>query len=564
MHQTQSNSRLPLLLLISSFSAFYITVELLLILNRDIFGTQGILNTIELVLLSFLNLVPSGIFAFAIVSALPRVMVSTLNDETLIASQHLIVGKLKVASLYTTYNDFIPNYALYNLTEARRRGRGFFILDDSNDPRKRAEVDMFVQEYNCDLVRRDNRKGYKAGAINCWLRKYSGCYDYVFILDSDSQASAASIDYCVELARRDPKLAVIQSKTLTITSVPNKLTLSAVTIQHAYMAVVQAAMKNLGTSPFYGHNALLKVEALKALGGLVEESNEDYKTLARLQNIGFNSIYASNAITYEEIPPDYFSSRKRALRWARDAVGQLGLLRYKAPGAMKFYLVYGWATYMANIVLLSFLVLLAYNGFLPLQSGGSAYFAEMAGVMTMAILILWPLLSLRVKDSELTIRKILTSIAWSSLFNAPMMGPVSVQIVKTSATQIFVRARRAISGIDSKLVEEFVVTPKVSTKSQTFSSILASLKAEFIIGSLPLTVGIISGAMYFLLFSSPQLFMLIALPIVIFHQGARISRRRRQFFDAGLGMSVASTFPSYGPAISQYGPFIELATHRIR
>ena len=48
------------------------------------------------------------------------------------------------------------------------------------------------------------------------------------------------------------------------------------------MEIVQKAMKNLGSSPYYGHNALLKVAALNSVGGFVGESNEDYKTLARL------------------------------------------------------------------------------------------------------------------------------------------------------------------------------------------------------------------------------------------------------------------------------------------
>lgn len=563
-----------MLMLILSFSVFYVLIEVLLAANRQILGPQNIANTFELVLLSFLNLAPAGVFAFAIVSVLPKRFVSSNTDENLISmvtpssSQK---GRFRVASLYTTYNDFMQQYALYNLTESRRRGRGFFILDDSTDPIKKAEVDDFAREYQCKVARRDNRKGYKAGAINAWLRSNGHEYDYVFILDSDSQASAFAIDYCVELAKRDPKLAVIQSKTMTMTSTPNKLTKAGVTIQHAYMAVVQAAMKNLGTSPFYGHNALLKVEALRSLNGMVEESNEDYKTLARLQDRGYHSIYASNAVTEEEIPPDYFSSRKRSLRWARDAVGQLGLLRYKAPGAMRFYLVYGWATYMANIAMLGFLLLLAYNGFMPLQPGGSVYLAEVAGVMTMTVIILWPLLSLRVKDSELTIRKILTAVVWSSIFSAPMMGPVSAQIVKTSLAQVYVRAKVLLGGTRSKLVEEFVVTPKVKLRNQKFTSVLSSLRMEFAVGSLPFIVAGLTGAVYFLLFSSLQLFMLVALPVLIFaestglakskHTRVKYSRGHSPIFD--LQMQRLPTIQSSQIEIqNQY--VLQTVSHRVR
>jgi hypothetical protein len=523
-------SRLALAILLLSFSAFYLSVELLLIANRQILGPQGFANTFELFLISFLNLGPSGIFAFVVVSVLPRSIVSKHNEDELISSQptSVISSEPRVASLYTTFNDFMENYALYNLTEARRRGRKFFILDDSTDKTKLAQIDEFAEEYSCEIVRRENRKGYKAGAINAWIKNYGTQYDYIFILDSDSQASAAAIDYCVTLAQKDSKLALVQTKTMTMTSTPNRLTKSGVTIQHAYMAIVQAAMKNLGTTPFYGHNALLKIEALRSIGGLIEESNEDYKTLARLQNSGYESMYAGNSVTYEEIPPDYFSNRKRSLRWARDAVGQLGLLRYKLPGAMLFYLVYGWATYMANLALLAFFLLLAYNGFLPLQPGGGAYFTEMAGALTMTVTVLWPLLSLRVRDPELTVKKILTSVVWGSVFNMPMMGAISVQIVKTSISQIYVRALSLLNGARSKLIEEFLVTPKVAARNKRFASVLFSLKTEIIVGLLPFAVAIIAGSVYFLLFSSIQLAVLIALPVMIFLDGVRYASKPRQ------------------------------------
>jgi cellulose synthase/poly-beta-1,6-N-acetylglucosamine synthase-like glycosyltransferase len=513
--------------LIISFAAFYLTVEGLLIANRGIFSHQLAANISELVLISFLNLTPAGIFAFAIVSVLPKRIVSKVSDDTIIAKPPKTSGEIRVASLYATYNDFMHDYALYNLTEARRRSRGFFILDDSTDQRIRDEIDSFAHEYECVVVRRKTRHGYKAGAINSWLRLYSSAYDYIFVLDSDSQASHTAIDYCVKLARNDPKLAVIQTKTLTMTSTPNRFTKSGVTIQHAYMAVVQAAMKNLGTTPFYGHNALLKIEALASLGGLIEESNEDYKTLARLQAKGYSSIYASNAITYEEIPPDYFSSRKRALRWARDAVGQLGLLRYRMPGAMVFYLIYGWSTYMANIALLSFFLLLAYYGFLPM-TGGTSYLSGLAGVLTIAIIILWPLISMKTKDPELTTRKLLTSVFWSSIFNAPMMGPTSAQIVKTTIAQIYARAKILLGYGKSKLVEEFIVTPKFRAKNQKFRSVLGALKAEFAIDLFPFIVAIATGAVWYLIFSSLQLFMLFSLPVAIFVEGTGFAKVRKR------------------------------------
>jgi len=266
-------SFLPQLLQIISFLSFYFTVEYLF-WRPALVTTLSPLEIIVLLLISFLNLIPAGIFSFLIASLLPKSLSSSYNESSFAALPLKKVSQ-KVAVLYTTFNDFMADHAEYDLQEARKGNLSFFILDDSTDPVKRMEVDAFSNEYNCYVIRRSDRSGYKAGAVNNWIDQLGREYDYFFILDSDSLASLKAINYCVELAKRDRKLAIIQTKTLTMTSTPTRMTKSSVTVQHAYMEIVQKAMKNLGTSPYYGHNALVKIEALRLVGGFVEESNED-------------------------------------------------------------------------------------------------------------------------------------------------------------------------------------------------------------------------------------------------------------------------------------------------
>ena len=498
----------------ASFALFYLTIELLLFANREVFGPNVIGNDIIFALISFLNIVPSGIFAFAVVSALHEDETSELSETRLLAKRPVFKSP-RVAVLYTTYNDFILDDADYDCAEARERGYPFFILDDSNRAKKKEEIDSFAAERDgCYVVRRDSRKGFKAGAMNNWAKIFGKNYDYAFILDSDSRASADAIEYCVDLARRDARIALVQTRTMTTSPNPTAFTMSGVTIQHAYMAVVQNSMKNLGSSPYYGHNALLKIEALNSVGGLVEESNEDYKTLARLHHKGYKSVYASRATTWEEIPPDYYSARKRSLRWARDAVGQLGLLKFRVPLPMAIYLFYGWVTYMTNIALLSLFLMLSF-GSLSLQVSSMGLFGTIAGVMTMSVIILWPLLALRVKDPELTPKSLLSAVAFGYPFNAPMMAPVSAQIAKTTVEKLWQACKR-ISGVGSKgAIEEFIVTPKVRVRTFRLSSVVASLKLEIAIGLIPLTIAVATSARYFLLFSIPQIGALVLLPLFI-------------------------------------------------
>ena len=511
------------LIFVSSFAGFYFTIEAMLFANRNIFGPTGAWNDAVMFLISFLNLAPAGIFGFSIISALPRKLCSNYTEERVMEYTPL-KAKTRTAILYTSYNDFLPEYAKYDNDQARELGVPFFILDDSTSRLKQGLVDRFASENGCKVVRRTIRKGFKAGAINNWIKLYGEDYDYIFILDSDSQASCSSIRCCLELARRDPRLGLIQTKTLTMTSSPSKMTVSNVTIQHAYMAIVQNAMKNMGTSPYYGHNALVKLEALKAVGGFIEESNEDYKTLARVHNAGYRSLYASSAVTWEEIPPDYFSARKRALRWSRDSVGQLGLLRFRGPFAMMIYLIYGWATYMANLAMVSLFLLLAVRT-LSIQISNMGVFGEIAGLMTMIVIILWPLLSIRVKGSNLNVKSILSAVAWGTFFSMPMSAPVSLQILRTSFSRIKVFIKNAI-GLKSYVVEEFIVTPKVRSEGRTFHSIISDLRIELMIGAAPFVLAITTGSFWFLLFSLVQIISLVFLPTFLYSE----SRPNKLFF----------------------------------
>lgn len=495
-------------LLIASFASFYLLVEYFFWSQAQFSNLAGVAVVI---IISFLNLIPAGIFAFAIVSVLPRRLGSSFEEMRLLEKPPL-EAKPRIALLYSTYNDFDSKHAEFDVLEAQKGNFPFFILDDSTDSSKKEEVTQFTMRYGCYLLRRKHRHGYKAGAINEWIEQFGKNFDYFFVLDSDSRVSCRAIAYCSELARRDRKLAIIQSKTLTMTSNPSRLTRSAVTIQHAYMEIIQKAMRILGTSPYYGHNALVNIRALGSVGGLVEESNEDYKTLALLHKQGYKSIYAENAVTWEEVPPDYISSKKRSLRWSRDAVSQLALISIGSPVAIAFYLFYGWVSYMSSLAMLMFLPLMAVA---TIPNLFSSKFVELGGSITLAVIILWPLCAARIRDSELTMRKIISAMAWGSVYNLPMMAPNALQIVRTTGLKVWSKIKK-LSIVEQEFIKEFVVTPKAVETTKSFTSILSKLRVEIIASVALLSIILMSGHLWALMFDSPQILSALSLPFLVY------------------------------------------------
>jgi cellulose synthase/poly-beta-1,6-N-acetylglucosamine synthase-like glycosyltransferase len=61
-----------------------------------------------------------------------------------------------------------------------------YVLDDSTDLEKRRIVDRIAWEKGYRVLRREHRQGFKAGAVNNWIKVYGQEYDYIVLLDADS------------------------------------------------------------------------------------------------------------------------------------------------------------------------------------------------------------------------------------------------------------------------------------------------------------------------------------------------------------------------------------------
>jgi cellulose synthase/poly-beta-1,6-N-acetylglucosamine synthase-like glycosyltransferase len=501
-------------LLVVAFVGFYGLLEYLTLSSRSVFNFSYGTDVILLAVLSILNIVPAGFFAFGVVSVFP------FKKKAFRPAK--VVRKPKVAVVYTTCNDFVQDAAKYNSTEAFKLGYKFFILDDSTDPRYLSFVDSFVTQChhsgleNVVLARRNHRRGFKGGALNDWILNFGDQFDYFFMLDADSLAGSDALRKCVEIASTDSSICLVQSKNLAMTKNPTRLTQSTVVIQHAYTEVIQAAMTKLGCSPFYGHNALVKVSAVKEVGGFTEETSEDFKTIAKMIGRGYRSEYAEDAITYEEVPPDYFSEKKRLLRWAKDAAEQISLLRYKLPVALSVYILYGWASYLANLALVTLVYLTSWKGALPTLVT-DPHLTMLTGILSGATVTLWPFISIRAKDKELTPKNVLKAVFWGSFYHAPLAAPISFVIIRTAlkkpwnflATRL--KHTRAKSG-----AEEFVITPKSSFIQPTdFLTVLSNLRLEigFAIGQV--AIAIVSGLSWYIPISSVQTLVLLLLPVAI-------------------------------------------------
>lgn len=201
------------------------------------------------------------------------------------------------------------------------------IHDDSRDPRAREAVDRMashlavLRDWDVRVLRRPNKLGGKAGAVNYALDETAHLYTYFLLCDNDSTVLDP------DTLRR--ALAYMEAKEVggvQFRSVPvadpaycraNRRLAESIGAFHAFLAPAA----RFGWMPFIGHNALLRTRAVQQVGGLTPDFfSDDLDLTVRLNLAGFRIAYAPEIEMGEKHPPSYTAFRKRSYKWAYGCV----------------------------------------------------------------------------------------------------------------------------------------------------------------------------------------------------------------------------------------------------
>jgi len=197
------------------------------------------------------------------------------------------------------------------------KGRGdVYILDDSTDPDKKEGINALT-EIGVKIVRRGNRKGYKAGAINHWLRIFCNSdksYQLLAIFDADQRPKSNFFDEILNYFE-DPKVAFVQVPQY-YSETGTGFGIASFWQQQPFLRIV---MRGRSESAFsLGSGTVYRIEALKEIGGLDEDTTtEDVATSIVLHSRGWKSIYTDrNLIWFGEPPKDLMSYLQQQARWS--------------------------------------------------------------------------------------------------------------------------------------------------------------------------------------------------------------------------------------------------------
>ncbi|MCS7102824.1 MAG: glycosyltransferase [Candidatus Korarchaeum sp.] len=215
-----------------------------------------------------------------------------------------------------------------------------YVLDDSTDRSVISELDRYSREYGFKLFRRKNRRGYKAGALNDWLREFGSHYDFLMILDSDQRPLPGILRYALRFFD-DPEVAFVQVPQY-YSSLDTMVALSAHIQQIPFLRVVMRGRHLNGSSFSLGSGTIFKVRSLLGMGFYEESITEDVHTSLSLHERGLKSVYIDLPLVWHgEAPQDMLSYWTQQNRWALGSFQLLGRLLKSRISLIKFldYLV---------------------------------------------------------------------------------------------------------------------------------------------------------------------------------------------------------------------------------
>ena len=216
--------------------------------------------------------------------------------------------------------------------------------------------------------RRTNNKGRKAGNIEDFIKRSGAAYTYAIILDADSLMEGATMVEMVRRMQAAPDLGLLQTlpKVIRARSRFGRIMQFAGGFYSPVFARGLAMMQGR-TGPFWGHNAIVRMDAFAASCGLPELAGKppfgghilshDYVEAALLARAGW-AVRVDDDLqgSYEEAPENIIDHAKRDRRWCQGNLQHSRLIF--APGLKgwsRFVFLQGILAYIAPVFWLAFL-----------------------------------------------------------------------------------------------------------------------------------------------------------------------------------------------------------------
>lgn len=188
------------------------------------------------------------------------------------------------------------------------------ILDDSTDLRTAAKLQRFATKHaeQVQYIHRDNRRGYKPGALQEAMGRVKG--DIIVIFDADFIPHQDFLERVVQ-PFEDPKVAIVQGRQGFLNAEKNLVSRFASYLLIVHHTILMPINNQLNTVFFCGTAGAIRKSAIEAAGGwntasITEDSDLSVRILAK----GYKTVYLPFE-TPSEVPITIESFVKQQMRW---------------------------------------------------------------------------------------------------------------------------------------------------------------------------------------------------------------------------------------------------------
>ncbi|KAJ0976309.1 hypothetical protein J5N97_018274 [Dioscorea zingiberensis] len=198
------------------------------------------------------------------------------------------------------------------------------VLDDSTDPVIKEMVERECERWaskgvNVRYTIRDNRKGYKAGALREGLKhSYVKQCDYVVIFDADFQPEPDFLRRSIPFLIHNPQLALVQARWVFVNSEECLLTrMQEMSLDYHFTVEQEAGSSACAFFGFNGTAGVWRISAINEAGGWKDRTTvEDMDLAVRASLKGWKFLYLGDLQVKSELPSTLKAFRFQQHRWS--------------------------------------------------------------------------------------------------------------------------------------------------------------------------------------------------------------------------------------------------------
>uniref|UniRef100_A0A5B6Z184 glucomannan 4-beta-mannosyltransferase n=1 Tax=Davidia involucrata TaxID=16924 RepID=A0A5B6Z184_DAVIN len=198
------------------------------------------------------------------------------------------------------------------------------VLDDSTDDTIKDMVELECQRWaskgiNIKYEIRDNRNGYKAGALKEGLKRdYVKQCDYVVIFDADFQPEPDFLWRTIPFLVHNPELALVQARWKFVNSDECLMTrMQEMSLDYHFTVEQEVGSSTYAFFGFNGTAGVWRIAAINEAGGWKDRTTvEDMDLAVRASLKGWKFLYLGSLMVKNELPSTFKAYRYQQHRWS--------------------------------------------------------------------------------------------------------------------------------------------------------------------------------------------------------------------------------------------------------